>query len=124
MPFVAIISVPPIEQKGTLAMSRLSLPSRSYGRRQNDFVVHAKLENRTRTGGLPMTTPTLIVRIVVFVLLIPAVWPFPAQAQGQMQDLRLTWIDRSGKTIETVGNPGPYRGPELSPDGNRIAVHQ
>jgi len=36
----------------------------------------------------------------------------------------LAWLDRSGKLIETVGTPGPYRGVEVSPDGKRNAVHR
>ena len=36
----------------------------------------------------------------------------------------LTWIERSGKVIETVGTPAEYRGVDLSPDGKRIAVHR
>ncbi len=39
-------------------------------------------------------------------------------------NLRLTWVDRSGKLIESVGAPGAYLGPDLSPDGKRIAVHR
>ena len=35
----------------------------------------------------------------------------------------LTWLDRSGKVIETVGAPAAYRGVDLSPD-KRIAVHR
>jgi Tol biopolymer transport system component/predicted Ser/Thr protein kinase len=37
---------------------------------------------------------------------------------------RLTWLDRTGKTIETAGAPGGYLGPDLSPDGKLIAVHR
>jgi len=40
------------------------------------------------------------------------------------QSLQLTWVDRSGKTIETVGPSGAYRGPDLSPDGKRFAIHR
>jgi Tol biopolymer transport system component len=39
------------------------------------------------------------------------------------QDLQLTWVDRSGTVIGTVGPPGPYRGPAVAPDGRRFAVH-
>src|SRR5262249_41320951 len=39
-------------------------------------------------------------------------------------DVTLTWVDRSGKVIETVGSPGNYRGVDLSPDGSRLAVHR
>ena len=37
---------------------------------------------------------------------------------------QLTWVDRQGKSIETVGLPGTYRGLDLSPDDKRIAVHR
>jgi Tol biopolymer transport system component len=33
----------------------------------------------------------------------------------------LTWLDRSGKTLETVGEAGNFGEPALSPDGNRVA---
>jgi Tol biopolymer transport system component len=45
-------------------------------------------------------------------------------AAQQAQNMKLTWVDRSGKTIETVGASAPYIGPDLSPDGKRIAVHR
>jgi dipeptidyl aminopeptidase/acylaminoacyl peptidase len=36
---------------------------------------------------------------------------------------QLSWFDRTGKAVGTVGEPGDYRGVELAPDGRRIAVH-
>jgi Tol biopolymer transport system component len=48
----------------------------------------------------------------------------PVQREAYGQNLQLTWVDRTGKAIETVGPPGPYRGPDLSPDGKRFAVHR
>jgi len=48
----------------------------------------------------------------------------PAPAQGQDRPLRLTWVDRTGQVIETVGPPGAFRGPDLSQDGMRLAVHR
>src|SRR5437867_10949785 len=48
----------------------------------------------------------------------------PVQPAAYGQNLQLTWVDRTGKAIETVGTPGPYRGPDLSPDGKRFAVHR
>jgi hypothetical protein len=38
------------------------------------------------------------------------------------QSNRLTWFDRSGKVLGTVGDPAAYANPRLSPDGKRIAV--
>ncbi len=37
---------------------------------------------------------------------------------------QLTWFDRSGKPMGTVGTPGAYGNVRLSPDGRRIAVDQ
>jgi eukaryotic-like serine/threonine-protein kinase len=34
----------------------------------------------------------------------------------------LTWIDRSGKELNRVGDPGVIANPTLSPDGRRVAV--
>jgi Tol biopolymer transport system component len=35
---------------------------------------------------------------------------------------QLTWFDRSGTRIGTVGEPARYRNPNLSPDGTRVAI--
>ncbi|MDX2042218.1 MAG: protein kinase [Acidobacteriota bacterium] len=35
---------------------------------------------------------------------------------------QLTWLDRAGKPFGTVGPPGEYETPRLSPDGQRVAV--
>lgn len=34
----------------------------------------------------------------------------------------LTWLDRSGKELGRVGEPGVYANPNLSPDGTRVSV--
>jgi len=44
----------------------------------------------------------------------------PAQAQN----LQMTWVDRSGNALGIVGPSGPYRGPDLAPDGKRFVVHR
>lgn len=36
---------------------------------------------------------------------------------------QLAWYDRAGHRLGSVGEPGPYRGIALSPDGRHIAVH-
>ena len=41
---------------------------------------------------------------------------------GQPVLNQLTWFDRSGKPVGTVGPPSPYGGPRLSPDEKRVAV--
>ena len=35
----------------------------------------------------------------------------------------MTWVDRAGKALGAIGQPGLYRNPELSPDGARVAVN-
>jgi Tol biopolymer transport system component len=35
---------------------------------------------------------------------------------------QLTWLDRAGKPLGTVGPPGEYESSRLSPDGKRVAV--
>ena len=35
---------------------------------------------------------------------------------------QLTWVDRAGRPLGPVGQPGRYRNPALSPDGTRVAV--
>jgi eukaryotic-like serine/threonine-protein kinase len=42
-------------------------------------------------------------------------------AEG-MPTATLTWLDRTGKQIGTVGEPGQYASPRLSHDGKRLAV--
>ncbi|HXS78898.1 MAG TPA: hypothetical protein VN818_01390 [Gammaproteobacteria bacterium] len=44
-------------------------------------------------------------------------------ALAQPRYSNLTWVDRTGKVIETVGAPGEYRGLDVSPDGRRVAAH-
>jgi eukaryotic-like serine/threonine-protein kinase len=34
----------------------------------------------------------------------------------------LTWFDRAGRSLETLGAPASCRNPEISPDGRRVAV--
>jgi len=35
---------------------------------------------------------------------------------------QLTWVDRAGKPLGTVGPPGNYASPRVAPDGRRVAV--
>jgi Tol biopolymer transport system component len=37
---------------------------------------------------------------------------------------QVTWFDRSGKRLESIGEPGDYRDVSLSPDGSRAIVHR
>lgn len=35
---------------------------------------------------------------------------------------QLVWVDRTGKPLGSIGQPGRYRNPALSPDGTRLAI--
>ncbi len=43
-----------------------------------------------------------------------------AYRTGETGD-RLVWLDRTGREVETVGDPGEYHNPDLSPSGDRLA---
>src|SRR5262249_21179353 len=45
--------------------------------------------------------------------------PYRGGAGGQP---RLTWFDRQGKSVGSVGDAGLYTNPAISPDANRVAV--
>jgi hypothetical protein len=45
---------------------------------------------------------------------------YRASAPERLQ--RLTWRDRRGKAVETVGNPAAFFNLDLSPDGSKLAV--
>ncbi|MGH2670635.1 MAG: hypothetical protein ACRDH5_16255, partial [bacterium] len=47
-----------------------------------------------------------------------------AYAQGKGTLTRLTWVDRKGVVLGTVGGPGSYFTPRVSHDGRRIAYDQ
>src|SRR5207244_2967073 len=72
---------------------------------------------------ISMNTSKGTVVFAIAVGLIVLGLPQLAAAQAQT-NMKLTWVDQSGKTIETVGTAAPYIGPDLSPDGKRIAVHR
>jgi Tol biopolymer transport system component len=44
-----------------------------------------------------------------------------AYRSGAPRMNQFMWVDRSGRQLETVGAPGSYRTPALSPDGTRLA---
>src|SRR6516162_3770476 len=67
------------------------------------------------------TSRTILVSVAAGLVFFATAQLAAAQAT---QNMKLTWVDRSGKTIETVGTSAPYIGPDLSPDGKRIAVHR
>jgi serine/threonine protein kinase len=41
-----------------------------------------------------------------------------------LENVKLSWVDRSGKTISDIGPTGSYANAELSPDDKRIAVQK
>jgi eukaryotic-like serine/threonine-protein kinase len=43
---------------------------------------------------------------------------------GNQADLQLTWVDRTGKVVDTIGPRASYRGVEVSPGEKTIAVHR
>ena len=45
-----------------------------------------------------------------------------AYRTGGARQTQLTWFDRSGKSLGTVGPPGAYRDVRLAPDERRIAI--
>jgi Tol biopolymer transport system component len=44
------------------------------------------------------------------------------RASGASAGDELVWMDRTGKRVGTVGGPGRYQSPVLSPDGTQLAV--
>jgi eukaryotic-like serine/threonine-protein kinase len=46
-----------------------------------------------------------------------------AAPRGAIQG-RLTWFDRQGKAVSTIGEPGLYRTLSVSPEGKRVAVER
>jgi Tol biopolymer transport system component len=49
---------------------------------------------------------------------------YRSDAGRESAKLMLTWVDRRGKVLSTVSTASGYQGPDLSPDGKRIAVHR
>jgi len=45
-----------------------------------------------------------------------------AYAASFLRSRELVWLDRSGKLLGKIGEPGDYTNPRLSPDGKRLAV--
>ena len=46
------------------------------------------------------------------------------RALGTAGETVLTWLDRVGRVLGTVGNPSNYNNPQLSPDETRVAVQR
>jgi Tol biopolymer transport system component len=70
---------------------------------------------RTRRWGLLRHIAPPLVGLLSALCLVPA-------ALGQPRYLSLTWVDRSGEVIKTIGAAAEYRGVDVSSDG-RVAAH-
>ena len=70
-------------------------------------------DGRSPLAPLPLATAVLAAALAFL----------PHAAVGQELPLQLTWVDRTGKAIESIGPPGAYRGPDVTRDG-RMAVHR
>jgi Tol biopolymer transport system component len=44
------------------------------------------------------------------------------ESEGRVSEGQLTWLDRDGKKLGTVGDPAKYEGVAISPDGRRAVV--
>ena len=51
-------------------------------------------------------------------------WPPYARRAGWAAGRQLTWFDRRGTVVwhDRAGETGPFAGPELAPDGERVAI--
>jgi eukaryotic-like serine/threonine-protein kinase len=54
----------------------------------------------------------------------PPAAPSERSAPRGAIDGRLTWFDRQGKAVGTIGEPGLYRTLSISPEGRRVAVER
>jgi hypothetical protein len=46
------------------------------------------------------------------------------RGSGPAAIVQLTWFDRQGKPLGTIGDKAAYQNPAISPDGSRVAVAQ
>jgi Tol biopolymer transport system component len=82
------------------------------------------------TGRLEVSgAPTAVAQNVAFYPLLPSWGWFGVSPHGVLvylgataSDLQLTWLDRSGEQLETLGEPAAYNQIALSPDGRRVAA--
>jgi eukaryotic-like serine/threonine-protein kinase len=81
-------------------------------------------------GGLKLTGEPFVVTDKVRVIGSPSRGDFSVSENGSLvydpnappDNQQLTWLDRAGKPLGTVGPAGEYGAPRLSPDGKRVAV--
>jgi eukaryotic-like serine/threonine-protein kinase len=71
-------------------------------------------EHVSYTGNLPTPARFSVSRNGVLVYV----------SGGADENSRLTWFDRSGKNLGTIGNPGFYGALAISPDGSRVAAEK
>jgi Tol biopolymer transport system component len=65
-----------------------------------------------------------VTRKLFSILLVSAAIPAQQPAARGSVEGRLTWFDRQGNKVGTVGEPGVYRTLTISPDGKRVAVER
>jgi WD40 repeat protein len=68
-----------------------------------------------------------VAALVLFLLAAAAQQPAGGSEKGAPKggiSGRLTWFDRQGKVVGTVGEPGLYRTLTISPDGKRVAFER
>jgi Tol biopolymer transport system component len=63
------------------------------------------------------------VAVLLFAAVAASFAQQPTGARGAV-DGRLTWFDRQGNKVGTVGEPGVYRTLMISPNGKRVAVER
>jgi len=83
-----------------------------------------------KRSNLPVGAPLMVVDGVASILPIFRWGPFSVSQTGVLaytpggrsNQSRITWIDRQGRTLGTVGEPAAYSNPALSPDERQLAV--
>jgi Tol biopolymer transport system component/predicted Ser/Thr protein kinase len=83
-------------------------------------------EKRLRTGGdpIPIAEPVDLITGNVQGSFTVSTTGMAAyySAGGAGPNSQLTWVDRSGKKLSTVGEPGSFVKPAIAPDGSALAV--
>jgi len=110
------------------------LPADSQARYTNGHLLFARagalLAAPFDAGSLKLTGEPFVVADKVKVTGIAGRGHFSVSDNGSLaydpnalaDNQQLTWVDRAGKPLGTVGPPGEYEYPRLSPDGKQVAV--
>ena len=86
--------------------------------RQGTLLAQAFDAERGEVRGEPVQ---LVEQVVQFA--VSANGTLVYRTLGAGRDLQLTWYDRQGKVLGTVGKPAPFQFLTLSPDSTRAAVY-